>query len=106
MSFLIDLLLIMWQEPVHFRLKFSPNTWVKLVDMEGASSVPELATDSRDAMSTDLWRPRFLITVINANGRINRVKSADTGQTTSKTSPMNPIEPLDQVYAHPWSTLG
>jgi hypothetical protein len=28
-----------------------------------------------------VWRPRFLINVINANGRISRVKPADTGQT-------------------------
>jgi hypothetical protein len=28
-----------------------------------------------------LWHPRFLISVINANGRISRVKPADIGQT-------------------------
>jgi hypothetical protein len=28
-----------------------------------------------------MWRPRFLISVINANGRINQVKPADFGQT-------------------------
>jgi hypothetical protein len=28
-----------------------------------------------------LWRPRFLINVINANDRISRVIPADTGQT-------------------------
>jgi hypothetical protein len=28
-----------------------------------------------------MWHPRFLINVINANGRINQVKPADTGQT-------------------------
>jgi hypothetical protein len=28
-----------------------------------------------------LWRPRFLINVINANDRIGRVKLAGTGQT-------------------------
>jgi hypothetical protein len=28
-----------------------------------------------------LWRPRFLTGVINANNRISRVKSADTGRT-------------------------
>jgi hypothetical protein len=34
------------------------------------------------------------------------VKPRSTWVITSKTSPMNPIEPLDQVYTHPWSTLG
>jgi hypothetical protein len=34
------------------------------------------------------------------------VKPKSTWVITSKTSPMNPIEPLDQVYTHPWSTLG
>jgi hypothetical protein len=29
----------------------------------------------------DLWRPRFLISVINANGRISQVKPTDVGQT-------------------------
>jgi hypothetical protein len=28
-----------------------------------------------------VWRPRFLISVINANDRTSRVKSADIGQT-------------------------
>jgi hypothetical protein len=28
-----------------------------------------------------LWRPRFLISVINANDRISLVKTADIGQT-------------------------
>jgi hypothetical protein len=28
-----------------------------------------------------VWRPRFLIGVINANDRISRVKPAHTGQT-------------------------
>jgi hypothetical protein len=28
-----------------------------------------------------LWRPRFLISVINANGRISWVKPADVGPT-------------------------
>jgi hypothetical protein len=28
-----------------------------------------------------LWRPRFLIIVISANGRVSRVKPADSGQT-------------------------
>jgi hypothetical protein len=28
-----------------------------------------------------MWRPRFLISVINTNDRISRVKSADSGQT-------------------------
>jgi hypothetical protein len=28
-----------------------------------------------------LWRPRFLISVISTNGRISRVKPADSGQT-------------------------
>jgi hypothetical protein len=28
-----------------------------------------------------LWRPRFLINVINANDQISRVKPADPGQT-------------------------
>jgi hypothetical protein len=34
------------------------------------------------------------------------VKPWSTWVITSKTSSMNPIEPLDQVYTHPWSTLG
>jgi hypothetical protein len=34
------------------------------------------------------------------------VKPRSTWVITSKTSPKNPIEPLDQVYTHPWSTLG
>jgi hypothetical protein len=28
-----------------------------------------------------LWRPRFLISIINANGRIGQVKPADVAQT-------------------------
>jgi hypothetical protein len=28
-----------------------------------------------------VWRPRFLISIINANGRIGQVKLADVGQT-------------------------
>jgi hypothetical protein len=32
-------------------------------------------------VSKQLWRPRFLIGVINANDRISRVKPADVGQT-------------------------
>jgi hypothetical protein len=40
------------------------------------------------------------------SNRPTRVKPRYTWVITSKTSPMNPIRPLDQVYAHPWSTLG
>jgi hypothetical protein len=34
------------------------------------------------------------------------VKPRSTWVITSKTSLTNPIEPMDQVYTHPWSTLG
>jgi hypothetical protein len=37
----------------------------------------ENAGDGRSAV----WRPRFLISVISTNGRISRVKPADSGQT-------------------------
>jgi hypothetical protein len=40
------------------------------------------------------------------SNRPTLVKPRSTWVITSKTSPMNPIEPLDQVYTHPWSTLG
>jgi hypothetical protein len=40
------------------------------------------------------------------SNRPTLVKPRSTWVITSKTSPMNPIRPLDQVYAHPWSTLG
>jgi hypothetical protein len=40
------------------------------------------------------------------SNRPTLVKPRSTWGITSKTSPMNPIEPLDQVYTHPWSTLG
>jgi hypothetical protein len=51
-----------------------------------------------------VWRPRFLITVINANDRINRVKPVKPRPNLGhhpKTSPMNPDEPLDRAYTHP-----
>jgi hypothetical protein len=40
------------------------------------------------------------------SNRPTLVKPRSTWVITSKTSPMNPIKPLDQVYTHPWSTLG
>jgi hypothetical protein len=40
------------------------------------------------------------------SNRPTLVKPRSTWVITSKTSPVNPIEPLDQVYTHPWSTLG
>jgi hypothetical protein len=40
------------------------------------------------------------------SNRPTAVKPRSTWVITPKTSPMNPIEPLDQVYTHPWSTLG
>jgi hypothetical protein len=40
------------------------------------------------------------------SNRLTLVKPRSTWVITSKTSPMNPIEPLDQIYTHPWSTLG
>jgi hypothetical protein len=59
-----------------------------------------------DASGT-VWRPCFLITVINASDRISRVKPVkhwsnlgQPGSSPRKTSPMNPNEPLDQVYTH------
>jgi hypothetical protein len=56
----------------------------------GSISVQEpLPTSSCNFESRDeillkggrLWRPRFLISIINANDRISRVKPADTSQT-------------------------
>jgi hypothetical protein len=46
------------------------------------------------------------MTVSAESNRLTLVKPRSTWVITSKTSPMNPIEPLDQVYTHPWSTLG
>jgi hypothetical protein len=43
-----------------------------------------LIVESRDEIlfkGGRLWRPRFLISAINANDRINWVKPADVGQT-------------------------
>jgi hypothetical protein len=40
------------------------------------------------------------------SNRLTLVEPRSTWVITSKTSPMNPIAPLDQVYTHPWSTLG
>jgi hypothetical protein len=40
------------------------------------------------------------------SNRPTEVKPRSTWVITPKSSPMNPIEPLDQVYTHPWSTLG
>jgi hypothetical protein len=40
------------------------------------------------------------------SNRPTLVKPRSTWVITSKTSPTNPIEPLDQVYTHPWLTLG
>jgi hypothetical protein len=71
-------------------------------------------TDTRPMRASPLvWCPRFLINVINANNRISRVKPTEhrsnlgqPGSPPQKTSPMKRIRTLDQVYAHPWSTLG
>jgi hypothetical protein len=40
------------------------------------------------------------------SNRPTLVKPRSTWVIISKTPPINPIEPLDQVYAHPWSSLG
>jgi hypothetical protein len=40
------------------------------------------------------------------SNRQTLVKPRSTWVTTLKISPMNPIRTLDQVYTHPWSTLG
>jgi hypothetical protein len=46
------------------------------------------------------------MTVSAKSNRPTMVKPRSTWVITLKTSPMNPNEPLDQVYTHPWSTLG
>jgi hypothetical protein len=48
----------------------------------------------------------MLMTESAGSNRLTLVRPRSTCVITSKTSPMNPIRPLDQVYAHPWSTLG
>jgi hypothetical protein len=58
-----------------------------------------------------MWRPKFIISIINANDRISRVKPADIGQTKVnlghhlETESTTPIDPLDQVNTHLGQTL-
>jgi hypothetical protein len=46
------------------------------------------------------------MTVSAESNRPTLVKPRSTWVITTKDSPTNPIESLDQVYTHPWSTLG
>jgi hypothetical protein len=41
----------------------------------------EMCEDPKQKADSQLWRPRFLITVISINDRISRVKPTDNGQT-------------------------
>jgi hypothetical protein len=55
-------------------------------------------------LSRMVWRPRFLITIINANDRISRVKPADPGQTLVNLG--NHLENLaSEPYWTPWPSL-
>jgi hypothetical protein len=51
-----------------------------------------------------LWRPRFLINVINANDQISRVKPADPGQTKVNLG-HHPENLAIEPYWTPWPSL-
>jgi hypothetical protein len=71
-----------------------------------------LATYSLCSEKPNCDAPGFSLTswtLMTGSAESNRptlVKPRSTWVIISKTSPMNPNELLDQVYAHPWSTLG
>jgi hypothetical protein len=51
-----------------------------------------------------MWHPRFLISVISANGRIRRVKPADNGQTWVNLG-RHPENLANKPYWTPWPSL-
>jgi hypothetical protein len=80
------------------------------VEVEARASEVEARLRHRGEVECDA--PGFYLAslmVMTESAESNRlalVKPMSTWVITSKTSPTNPIEPFDQVYTHPWSTLG
>jgi hypothetical protein len=87
------------QDP-HWQDVTIPTTWLYLwpipykrdpprqISASHGKSPPRTASlrlarqvSSSHELSPTLWRPRFLISAISANGRISRVKPVDIGQT-------------------------
>jgi hypothetical protein len=63
------------------RTSTAPDPQLRILEEWPPETPAEIQAIEQVSAELKLWRPRFLIGVINANDRISRVKPADTGQT-------------------------